>query len=145
MAPAELSYIYSNRGYTVFFLEHDICITDISELQWHITYAARLAEKMLAKVDLSRTWHGQLTIEVNDICQTIALIAEKVQTEVTEIKRISEALKETEHELMLSRAKNADTLEKFKRANQRATIESDEIRNELDKTVKVLQNVTLVI
>jgi hypothetical protein len=46
---------------------------------------------------------------------------------------------------MLSQTKNADTLEKFARANQRATIERDEIRNELDKTVKVLQQITLVI
>jgi len=99
---------------------------------------------MLSKVDLSRTWHRQLTIEVNDICQTIALIGEKVQTEVTEIKRINEALKETEHELMLSRAKNTDTLDKCTKANQRAGTERDEIRAEIDKASKSLQRITFV-
>ena len=57
--------LYLNR--TVFFLEHDACITDITELQWHIAYNVRLAEKMLSKIDLSRTWHRQLEIEVKDI------------------------------------------------------------------------------
>ncbi|UJR14680.1 hypothetical protein I4U23_001673 [Adineta vaga] len=122
--------------------EHDACITDINELQWHITYNARLSEKMFAKVELSRTWHQQLDIEVSNIRQTTELIVEKVQTESIEIKKISDALKETERELMLSRAKNADILEKAARANQRATLERDEMRNELDKTLKILQQMT---
>ncbi|CAF2707819.1 unnamed protein product [Rotaria sp. Silwood2] len=125
-----------------FFLEHDACITDITELQWHIAYNARLAEKVFAKIDLSRTWHRQLEIEVNDIRQTIPLITEKVQTELTEIAKVDEALKETEHELMLSRAKNADTLDKCTRANQRAGTERDEIRGEIDKALKGLQRIT---
>ncbi|CAF1263266.1 unnamed protein product [Rotaria magnacalcarata] len=121
--------------------EHDACITDITELQWHIAYNARLAEKVLSKIDLSRTWHRQLEIEVNDIRQTIPLITEKVQTELTEITRVDEALKETEHELMLSRAKNADTLDKCTKANQRAGTERDEIRGEIDKALKSLQRI----
>ncbi|CAF0745281.1 unnamed protein product [Adineta ricciae] len=122
--------------------EHDACITDISELQWHITYNARLAEKMFAKVDLSRIWHQQLDIEVSNIRQTTDLIVEKVRTESIEIKRISDALRETEHELMLSRAKNADVQEKAARANQRASLERGEMRNELEKTQKILQTMT---
>ncbi|CAF0745840.1 unnamed protein product [Adineta ricciae] len=122
--------------------EHDACITDISELQWHITYNARLAEKMFAKVDLSRIWHQQLDIEVSNIRQTTDLIVEKVRTESIEIKRISDVLRETEHELMLSRAKNADVQEKAARANQRASLERGEMRNELEKTQKVLQTMT---
>jgi hypothetical protein len=94
---------------------------------------------MLAKIDLSRTWHRQLEVEVNDIRQTIPLITEKVQTELTEIARVDDALKETEHELMLSRAKNADTLDKCTRANQRAGTERDEVRAEIDKAAKALQ------
>ncbi|CAF3517427.1 unnamed protein product [Rotaria socialis] len=121
--------------------EHDACITDITELQWHIAYNARLAEKVLSKIDLSRTWHRQLEIEVNDIRQTIPLITEKVQTELTEITRVDEALKETEHELMLSRAKNTDTLDKCTKANQRAGTERDEIRGEIDKALKSLQRI----
>ncbi|CAF3685099.1 unnamed protein product [Rotaria sp. Silwood1] len=122
--------------------EHDACITDITELQWHIAYNARLAEKVLGKIDLSQTWHRQLEIEVNDIRQTIPLITEKVQTELTEITKVDEALKETEHELMLCRAKNADTLDKCTRANQRAGTERDEIRGEIDKALKGLQRIT---
>ncbi|CAF0724969.1 unnamed protein product [Adineta steineri] len=99
-------------------------------------------EKMSAKIEISRTWHQQLDIEVSDIRQTTALMAEKVQTELIEIKRLTDALKETEHELMLSRAKNADTLDKSARANQRATVERNEIRSELDKTIKALQQIT---
>lgn len=126
------------------FAEHDVCIVDISELQWHITYNARLAERMFAKADLSRTWHQQLDVEVSDIRQTTELILEKVRTESVEIKKISDALKETEHELMLSRTKNADVQEKAARANQRAALERDEMRSELDKTLKVLQHMTFV-
>ncbi|CAF3902426.1 unnamed protein product [Adineta steineri] len=122
--------------------EHEVCINDINELQWHITYNVKLAEKMSAKIEISRTWHQQLDIEVSDIRQTTALMAEKVQTELIEIKRLTDALKETEHELMLSRAKNADTLDKSARANQRATVERNEIRSELDKTIKALQQIT---
>lgn len=125
-----------------FFVEHDACITDITELQWHIAYNARLSEKMLGKIDLARTWHRQLEIEVNDIRQTIPLITEKVQTELVEIKRIDEALKETEQELTMSRAKNADTLDKSTRANQRAGAEREEIRGEIDKAAKSVQKLT---
>ena len=60
---------------------------------------------MFSKIELSRTWHRQLEVEVNDIRQTIPLITEKVQTEIAEIVKVDEALKETENELMLSRAK----------------------------------------
>jgi len=129
---------------SLFFLEHEACITDITELQWHIAYNARLAEKMFAKVDLSRTWHRQLEVEVNDIRQKIPLITEKVQTELMEIIKVEEALKETEQELVLSRAKNADTLDKSTRANQRAGTERDEIRAEIDKASKGLQRITFV-
>jgi hypothetical protein len=99
---------------------------------------------MLSKIDLSRTWHRQLEVEVNDIRQKIPLITEKVQTELFEIIKTDEALKETEHELMLSRAKNADTLDKCTRANQRAGTERDEIRAEIDKASKALQKITFV-
>jgi hypothetical protein len=129
----------------MFFLEHDACITDITELQWHIAYNVRLAEKMLSKIDLSRTWHRQLEVEVKDIRQTIPLITEKVQTELIEIAKTDEALKETEHELMTCRAKNADTLDKSLRANQRAGTERDEIRGEIEKASKALQRITFVI
>jgi hypothetical protein len=101
-------------------------------------------EKMLSKIDLSRTWHHQLEVEVNDIRQTIPLITEKVQTELTEIARVDEALKETEQELMLSRAKNADTLDKTTRSNQRAATERDEIRAEIDKASKTFQRIVFV-
>jgi hypothetical protein len=99
---------------------------------------------MFAKVDLSRTWHRQLEVEVNDIRQKIPLITEKVQTELMEIIKVEEALKETEQELVLSRAKNADTLDKSTRANQRAGTERDEIRAEIDKASKGLQRITFV-
>ncbi len=99
---------------------------------------------MLSKIDLSRTWHHQLEVEVNDIRQTIPLITEKVQTELTEIARVDEALKETEQELMLSRAKNADTLDKTTRSNQRAATERDEIRAEIDKASKTFQRIVFV-
>jgi len=99
---------------------------------------------MLSKIDLSQTWHRQLEIEVNDIRQTIPLITEKVQTELVEITRVDEALKETEQELTLSRAKNADTLDKCTKANQRAGTERDEIRAEIDKASKALQRITFV-
>ena len=124
--------------------EHDACITDITELQWHIAYNTRLSEKISSKVDLSRNWHRQLEIEVTDIRQTIPLITEKVQTELVEIEKVREALKETEDELTLSRAKNADTLDKCTRANQRAGTERDEIRGEIDKASKALQRIVYV-
>lgn len=111
-------------------------------MQWHIAYNARLADKILAKIDLSRTWHHQLEVEVTDIRQTIPLITEKVQTELIEIARVDEALKETEQELTFSRAKNTDTLDKCTRANQRAATERDEIRAEIDKASKSLQRIT---
>lgn len=110
-----------------------------------MAYNARLIEKILSKIELSQIWHRQLEIEVNDIRQTIPLITEKAQTEVVEIKRIDEALKETEHELLLSRTKNADTLEKSTKANQRATTEREEIRGEIDKASKNLQKMAFVI
>lgn len=110
------------------------------ELQWHIAYNTRLAEKMFSKIDLSRTWHRQLDVEVHNIRQTIPLITEKIQTELVEITKVDEALRETETELMLSRAKNADTLDKCTKANQRAGTERDEI----DKAVKALQRITFV-
>jgi len=99
---------------------------------------------MFSKIDLSRTWHRQLEVEVNDIRQTIPLITEKVQTELIEITKTDEALKETEQELMSSRAKNAETLDKCTRANQRAGTERDEIRAEIDKASKALQRITFV-
>lgn len=99
---------------------------------------------MLSKIDLSRTWHRQLEIEVNDIRQTIPLITEKVQSEFVQIKSIDEALKETEQELSMSRAKNSDTLDKTTRANQRAGTEREEIRGEIDKAFKTAQRIMSV-
>jgi septal ring factor EnvC (AmiA/AmiB activator) len=90
------------------------------------------------------TWHRQLELEVNDTRQRIPWIADKLQSELIEIKKIDDALKETEHELSLSRAKNADTLDKSIRANQRATIEREQIRSEMDKALKAVQRITFV-
>lgn len=99
---------------------------------------------MFSKIELSRTWHRQLEIEVNDIRQTIPLITEKAQTELVAIAKVDEALKETEHELMLSRAKNADTLDKCTKTNQRVGTERDEIRAEIDRASKSLQRIAFV-
>lgn len=99
---------------------------------------------MSSKIELSRLWHRQLEVEVNDIRQTIPLITEKAQTELLEIAKVDEALKETEQELMLSRAKNADTLDKCMKTNQRAGTERDEIRAEIDRASKSLQRIVLV-
>jgi hypothetical protein len=100
---------------------------------------------MLSKIDLARTWHHQLDVEVNDIRQAIPLINEKVSSELVTITAVDDALKETEHELMLSRAKNADTLDKCTRANQRAGTERDEIRGEIEKETKLFNKITSVL
>ena len=129
---------------SLFCLEHDACTADIAELQWHIGHNVRLGEKMLSKIDFARVWHRQLDVEVSDIRQTVPLVSEKVQLELSEFKRIEDALKETEHDLMLSRTKNADTLDKSTRAHQRVAIEREEIRDELDRASQALQRITYV-
>ena len=127
--------------------EHDACITDITELNWHISFCQKQERKLIRKVEIEEVVHHQLSEEISSIKSNTPLIEEKSQYELEIIRRIKHASKDVDQLLNNAKEKLANTQDASKAAYAKAAKEREQIkadlfasRSQLAKAKKRLQD-----
>jgi hypothetical protein len=111
--------------------EHDACITDITELNWHISFSQKQERKLIRKVEIGEVVHHQLSEEIQTIKSNTPLIEEKSQFELEIIRRIKAASADVDKLLNNAKEKLANTQEASKAAYAKAAKEREQIQSDL--------------
>ena len=111
--------------------EHDACITDITELNWHISFSQKQERKLVRKVEIGEVVHRQLSEEIASIKSNTPLIEEKSQFELELIRRIKLASKDVDNLLNNAKDKLANTQEASRAAYAKAAKEREQIKADL--------------
>jgi len=127
--------------------EHDACITDITELNWHISFSQKQERKLIRKVEIGEVVHHQLSEEIQSIKSNTPLIEEKSQFELELIRRIKAASSDVDKLLNNAKEKLANTQEASRAAYAKAAKEREQIKadlfsakSQLNKAKKRLQD-----
>ena len=118
--------------------EHDACIADITELNWHISFSTKTERKLIHNVELDEAEHEKLFQELNDIKITTPLIEEKVKAEQEAIRRIRMAQSDVDDLLKKARRRLEDTEEQSQVADTKAKRERETIEAELASSKREL-------
>lgn len=118
--------------------EHEACINDITELNWHISFNTKAERKLIRKVEIDEVMHQQLKDAIANINMTTPLINEKIDYEVTIINRILAAQNDVDTLLRKAKDKLADTQEQSRMAYNRAAKEREQIAADLANTKREL-------
>ncbi len=111
--------------------EHDSCIMDITELNWHISFNIKSENKLKRKVEIEQKLYENLTAEINEIDDAVPLIEEKCQIEASLLQKILDAQADVDELLRKANEKHDITLEKSKQAHQKAEKERANIQADL--------------
>lgn len=118
--------------------EHDACITDITELNWHISFNVKAQRKLMRKVEIEERLHQQLKEEISNIKMNTPLIEEKIAIEIEIMKKILQAQKDVDDLLQKSRDRLAQTQEKSVVSKKQAAKERESIQADLSASKREL-------
>lgn len=120
--------------------EHDACITDITELNWHISFNTKAERKLIRKVEIEERLYEHLKEQISTIKNNTPLIEEKIRSELVIIEKITSAQNDVDDFVAKAKAKLAATQEKteqsyIKAAKEREAIQADlaSCKRELNK------------
>lgn len=111
--------------------EQEACVTDITELHWHIAFHAKREGKLKTQIEVEEKFCSQLKQEIDDITKMTPLIEEKISLELKAIKLILDAQQETDGILLKARDKYADASSRNKLTHMKADKEIEEINEDL--------------
>ncbi|XP_076463347.1 coiled-coil domain-containing protein 178-like [Babylonia areolata] len=112
--------------------EHEACIVDLNELQWHLAYTTRAQAKSQQRKDNAEVMNNRLKEDIEFVKMHIPLVEEKLVLELQAMDRIKKAQVETNQELMTTKQRQAKTEQKSTEALSKAETERGHIRRELD-------------
>ncbi|OWF35535.1 coiled-coil domain-containing protein 178-like isoform X2 [Mizuhopecten yessoensis] len=115
--------------------EHEACIMDLNELQWHVAYATRNDKRMQDRCNIAEVLNSRLIEDLAFVKKHIPLVEEKLELELEAMARITNAQTETVTELDTTTQRQEKTASKSSEALQKADTERSHIKRELD-TVK---------
>lgn len=115
--------------------EHEACIMDLNELQWHVAYATRNDKRMKDRCNIAEVLNSRLIEDIAFVKKHIPLVEEKLELELEAMARIKNAQTETVTELDTTTQRQEKTASKSNEAMQKADTERSHIKRELD-TVK---------
>ncbi|XP_060070324.1 coiled-coil domain-containing protein 178-like [Ylistrum balloti] len=115
--------------------EHEACIMDLNELQWHVAYATRNDKRMQDRCNIAEVLNSRLIEDIAFVKKHIPLVEEKLELELEAMARIKNAQTETVTELDTTTQRQEKTASKSSEAMQKADTERSHIKRELD-TVK---------
>ena len=118
--------------------EHDSCIMDITELNWHIAFDLKSENKLKRKVEVGQKLFEKLEEELNEINSVVPLIEEKCQIEENLLQKILDAQADVDSLVRKAQEKYDNTLEKSKQAHQKAEKERANIHADLAATKREL-------
>ncbi|XP_064605202.1 coiled-coil domain-containing protein 178-like [Liolophura sinensis] len=111
--------------------EHEACILDVNELQWHVAYSSRSEDRIRNKTNIAEVLNKRLKEDIAFVDKHIPLVQEKLELELSAMEKIRLAQLETNKELELTLTRQAKTESKSREANQKAESERALIRKEL--------------
>lgn len=119
--------------------EHDACVSDITELNWHITFNQKAERKLLHKVKTAEDLYNTLKKEIENTRKNIPLIEEKMHKEIEISEKIRKAQDEVNQQLKKAQNLLNETEERLKQSQQRARKEREAIKDELNSCSRELR------
>lgn len=110
--------------------EHDSCITDITELNWHISFNIKSELKLKRKVEVEQKVYEKLKEEIDEMKTKVPLIEEKSEIEASLLQKIEDAQADVNELVEKAKEKYQNTLDKSKQAHfkaekERANMQAD--------------------
>lgn len=112
--------------------EHEACITDITELKWHISFNTKAERKLTHKIENEEVLQEQLKSDLLMLRTNIPLLEEKISNELAILKEIADAQEEVDDLLDKAKEKLAETQERYEASLAKAEKEREAIRADLD-------------
>ncbi len=125
--------------------EHEACITDITELNWHISFNSKAERKLIHKIEMEALLNSQLKDELDKLRSNLPLLEEKITNERSIVSEISTAQRDVED--LLSKAKNklVDTQDRYQTSLAKANKEREAMKAELDEAKRKLNKAKYVV
>lgn len=124
--------------------EHDACVADITELNWHISFNQKTERKLARRCDQADKLFFQLKERIGNMKETMPQIEEKCRYEKDLCKRINKAQRDIDELLAKNRDRLRDTEDKLAAANQKAVKEREAYEADLNATRWELSKAKLV-
>lgn len=124
--------------------EHDACVADITELNWHISFNQKTERKLARRCDQADKLFYQLKERIGNMKETMPQIEEKCRYEKDLCKRINKAQRDIDELLAKNRDRLRDTEDKLAAANQKAVKEREAYEADLNATRWELSKAKLV-
>lgn len=112
--------------------EHDACVTDITELNWHISFNQKTERKLSRRCDIADKLYHQLNERITNIKEMTPQIEEKCKYETELRKRIDKTQKDIDEMLSKTRDRLRDTEDKLAAAKQKAAKEREAYEADLN-------------
>lgn len=122
--------------------EHEACIMDLNELQWHVSYSSRTEKRIHARTHTAEVNNQRLKEEITFVTRHIPLVKEKLQLEIQAMESIRNAQSKTYVELDNTQQRKQKTEAKSNDAVAKATTERDHIKRELDVVKESLDKIS---
>ncbi|XP_052254970.1 coiled-coil domain-containing protein 178-like [Dreissena polymorpha] len=121
--------------------EHEECITDLNELQWHVAYSSRNESRIKERVEIAEVLNKRLKEDIEFVKKHIPLVEEKLELELEAMTKIRNAQRETNQELDNTKNRQEKTEAKSNEAASKAEKERGHIKKELDTVRDALSTI----
>jgi hypothetical protein len=111
--------------------EHEACVTDITEMHWHIAFYSKSENRLMHKVEVEEKFCIQLQEDIDNIKKSTPLIEEKISLELKAIQKIMQAQQETDEQLMKARDRYNEAFERNKVSHTKANKETEALNADL--------------
>ena len=111
--------------------EHEMCVADITELNFHIMFNTMTENKLSRKVEVEEKIFTRLSDEIRNVRSTMPLIDEKIQIEIDLLQQVNEEQAKVSELLRKANDRYEQVVEKTQISNNKARIERETIEAEL--------------
>lgn len=114
--------------------EHDACVTDITELNWHISFNQKTERKLTRRCQIAEKMYHEMKERIETIKETTPQIEEKCRYESELRERIGKAQRDIDELLAKTNVRLQDTQDKLEEARLRADKEREAYQADLNAT-----------
>ena len=126
-------------------IEHDACITDITELNWHITYTTKAERRLQKKVEAEQRLFEQLRIQVDTLKSSVPFLKEKISDESEQAHKIAGVTDDLDEDLHKSEQRLEQSREKAEQFQLKANKEREIMQAEIDNHQRELNKAKYVL
>jgi chromosome segregation ATPase len=118
--------------------EHEACISDITELGWHISFNIKRERQMERKCEVDSEIHENLINEINNIKTRMPLIEEKIVQETDAKNEIINTGNDVNETIKKAQVKQDDTKEELRLLKLKAYKDRQHIKDEINEANRLL-------